>query len=55
MGVVQQGVVCHRQPQADNSSQEEEGEHKVISGSDRGVSTCKILLDIPLAKQKGNP
>ena len=45
-------MICCRQSQADNGSQEEEGENEVINGSDPGVSACKVLLDIPFAEQK---
>ncbi len=56
LGVVHQGVVRRRQRQARDGRQHEDGESNEIGASDPGDpgSACKVLLDIPLAKQEEN-
>ena len=52
--MVQQGVVRRRQRQARAGRQHEGGKSNAIGASDPRVCAGKVLLDIPLAKQKQN-
>ncbi len=51
-GMIQQGVVRCRQPQAREARQHEDGDDNGIGGSEPGISAGKVLLNVNLAEQE---
>ena len=51
-GMIQQGVIRCRQPQAGEAGQHEDGDDNGIGGGEAGISAGQVLLNINLAEQE---